>query len=125
MKFIALAALAILLTGCDTQLPSKVAAQSDEVASLNQRMSALEDRVSTLEKQPAGHWILWQVSEAFNAGYPQALSAYSSKPDCSTAAERWSYPGGKVVGQDPVIFQMRGYRIRLECLPTGTNPYAH
>jgi len=33
--------LAASLMGCDQQLPSKVAAQADELASTNQRMAAL------------------------------------------------------------------------------------
>lgn len=110
----------VLLVGCDSQS-----------ASNTQRITALEGRVSALEKtvqeqqQAVGNWILWQVSEAFNAGYPLALSAYNSKSACSTAAAAWSFPGGTVVAQDPTIFQMKGYRIKLECLPAGTTPYAH
>jgi len=124
-------ALATLLTGCDPQLPSKVTAQAEELNSFKQRMTALEDRMSTLEQtiqrqqQSVGNWTLWQVTEAINAGYPQALSAYSSKPECLSAAGSWSFPGGKIVAEDPVIFQLKGYRVRLECLPVGTTPYAH
>ena len=122
--------LAALLAGCDAQLHPN--AQSDELASLKQRvgtlevnLSALEQSVQKLQKAPPGNWTLWQVSEEFNAGYPQALSAYPSKNDCLTAAAGWTYPGGKVVAQDPTIIQLKGYRIRLECLPVGVNPYAH
>jgi len=79
----------------------------------------------TLQRQQVANWTLWQVNEAVNAGYPQAFSAYSSKADCLSAAGGWSYPGGTVVAQDPIIFQLKGYRIRLECLPVGTSPYAH
>jgi hypothetical protein len=121
--------LAASLMGCDQQLPSKVAAQADELASTNQRMAALEGRMlgleQTLQRQQVANWTLWQVNEAVNAGYPQAFSAYSSKADCLSAAGGWSYPGGTVVAQDPIIFQLKGYRIRLECLPVGTSPYAH
>jgi hypothetical protein len=122
---------AALLTGCDPQLPSKVTAQADELASIKQRMTTLEGSVSMLEQtlqkqqQSAGNWTLWQVTEAINAGYPQALSAYSSKPECLSAASGWTFPGSKVVAEDPVIFQLKGYRVRLECLPVGTTPYAH
>jgi type II secretory pathway component PulJ len=106
-----------------------VAAQSDELAALNQRMAALEGRMSTLEQsvqrqqQSVGNWTLWFVSEALNAGYPQALSAYSSKSDCLNASRNWV--GGKLVAEDPAIFQFKGYRVRYECLPVGTTPYAH
>jgi hypothetical protein len=130
LKFLPLA-FAASLTGCDPQLPSKVTAQADELASISQRMTTLEGRISTLEQslqrqqQSVGNWTLWQVNEAINAGYPQALSAYSSKPECLSAASGWSFPGGKVVAEDPTIFQLKGYRIRLECLPVGTTPYAH
>jgi len=123
---------AALLAGCDAQLHPNVPGQSDELASTNQRVGALEVRLSALEQSvqrqqqaPPGNWTLWQVNEAINAGYPQALSAYSGKSECLTAASGWTYPGGKVVAQDPVIFQLKGYRIRLECLPAGVNPYAH
>jgi hypothetical protein len=34
----------------------------------------------------ARNWTLWQVSEAINAGYPLAMSAYASKNDCLAAA---------------------------------------
>lgn len=119
MKYLLLT-FAVLLVGCNTQQDSN-----------NQRITALEGRVSALEQtvqkqqQAVGNWILWQVSEAFDAGYPQALSAYSSKKECLTGAAAWSFPGGTVVAQDPTIFQLKGYRIRLECLPVGTSPYAH
>jgi hypothetical protein len=123
--------LAALLAGCDAQLHPN-AAQSEELASTNQRVGALEVRMSALEQSvqrqqqaPQGNWTLWQVTEAINAGYPQALSAYSGKNECLTAAASWSVPGGKVVAQDPIIIQLKGYRIRLECLPAGVNPYAH
>lgn len=112
--------------GCDPHANSKMAEQQ---ADINLRVSVLETRVSTLELQakqhPAGNWTLWQVSEALNAGYPQALSAYSSKDECVTAAGSWSFPGGTVLSQDPTIFQLKGYRIRLECLPVGVSPYGH
>jgi hypothetical protein len=131
MKFLILT-FAALLVGCDPQLPSKVSAQSDQLATINQRMTALEGRMSTLEqsaqKPTAGSWILWQVIEAVNAGYPQAMGGYSSKGECTTAADSWTYPDGKATKlafQDPIIFQMKGYRVRLECLPVGTTPYAH
>jgi hypothetical protein len=130
MKFLALT-LAALAAGCDPQLPAKVTAQADELASLKQRVGTLEVNTSALEQsvqkqqQSVGNWTLWQVSEAFNAGYPQAFSAYSSKSDCLAAAAGWTYAGGKVVGQDPTIWQLKGYRMRLECLPAGTQPYAH
>jgi hypothetical protein len=123
---------AALLAGCDPQLPSKVAAHSDELASTKQRLGALEVRMSALEQSvqrqqqaPPGNWTLWFVSEALNAGYPQALSAYSSKDECSAVAANWSLPGGTVIGRDPATFQLKGYRVRLECLPVGTTPYAH
>jgi hypothetical protein len=93
--------LAALLTGCDAQLHPNAAAQSDELASTNQRLGALEVRLSALEQSvqrqqqsAPGNWTLWQVSEAFNAGYPQAQSAYSGKNDCLTAAAGWTFPGG-------------------------------
>jgi hypothetical protein len=131
MKFLALA-FAALLAGCDPQLPAKVTAQADELASLKQRVgaleantSALEQSVQKLQQSPPGTWILWQVNEAANAGYPQALSAYSRKSDCLMAAAGWSYAGGKRVAEDPTIWELKGYRIRLECLPAGTQPYAH
>jgi hypothetical protein len=131
MKFLA-PMFVICLTACDPQLPAKVAAQSDDVASLKHRVgtlevniSALEQSVQKLQQSPPGSWTLWQVSEAINAGYPQTFSAYSSKSDCLAAAAGWTYKGGKVVGQDPIIWQLKGYRIRLECLPAGVNPYAH
>jgi hypothetical protein len=131
MKFLALA-LAALAAGCDPQLPSKVSAQADELASLKQRVGALEVSASALEKSaqklqqsPPGNWTLWQVNEAINAGYPQAFSAYSAKSECLTAAAGWSYAGGKRVAEDPTIWEMKGYRMRLECLPAGTQPYAH
>jgi hypothetical protein len=131
MKFLTLM-FAALLAGCDPQLPSKVSAQADELASLRQRVGALEVNTSALEqsvqkmqKSPPGNWTLWQVSEAVNAGYPQAFSAYSSKSDCLGAADLLTYPGGKLVAVDPHVFQMKGYRMRLECLPAGTQPYAH
>ncbi|MGO9623251.1 MAG: hypothetical protein ACLP0B_18300 [Steroidobacteraceae bacterium] len=132
MKFLALAlAVAALAAGCDPELPSKVSAQSNELAALKQRVgalevntSALEQSVQTMQQSPPGNWSLWQVSEALNAGYPQALSAYGSKRECVSAAGQWSYPGGKQVSEDPNIWQMKGYRMRLECLPAGTQPYA-
>jgi hypothetical protein len=77
-----------------------------------------------MQQQAVGNWTLWQVSDEANAGYPQALSAYSSKNECLASTARWSFPGGKLVSSDPAIFQMKGYRVRLECLPAGTNPYA-
>jgi hypothetical protein len=123
--------IATLLTGCDPQLPSRVGAQAEELASITQRLTVLEGRISALEKtiqtqqESAGNWTLWQVTEAINAGYPQALSAYSSKLECLSAAGGWTFPGGKIVAQDPIIFQLKGYRVRLECLPVGTTPYAH
>jgi len=131
-KFVTLA-FATFLTGCspDPQLSSKVTAQASELASINQRMTVLEGRMSTLEQilqrqqQSVGNWTLWQVTEASNAGDPQALSAYSSKPECLSAARRWSFPGSKIVADDPTIFQLKDYRVRLECLPAGTTPYAH
>jgi hypothetical protein len=124
-------ALAALLAGCDPQLPSKVSAQADDLAALKQRVGTLEVNMSALEQsvqkqqQSIGNWSLWQVNEAFNAGVPQAFSAYSSKSDCLIAAAGWSYPGGKKTAEDPTIWQMKGYRMRLECLPAGTEPYAH
>jgi hypothetical protein len=149
---LAILAFAALFAGCDAQLHPN-APQSDELASTNKRVGALEVRLSALEqtaqsqqqsaqkleqstqkleqllqslqRSPPGNWTLWQVSEAVTAGYPQALSAYHGKSECLSAASGWSYPGGKAVGQDPVIFQFNGYRIRLECLPVGVNPYAH
>jgi hypothetical protein len=134
MKFLTLV-FAVSLTGCDPQLPSKVSAQADELASLKQRVgtlevntSALEQSLQTIQRQqqaPPGNWTLWQVTEALNAGYPQALSAYPSKSDCLTAAAGWTFSGGKVVSQDPTIIQLKDYRVRLECLPVGVNPYAH
>jgi hypothetical protein len=42
--------LAALLTGCDPQLPSKVAAQADELASIKQRMTVLEGRMSYIPR---------------------------------------------------------------------------
>jgi hypothetical protein len=131
LKFLPLACAASL-TGCDLQLPSKVTAQADQLASLNQRTSGLEARISTLEQtlqkqqQSVGNWTLWQVYEGINAGYPQAMSAFSSKPDCLSAADSWTFPEGKKMAfVDPTIFQMKGFRVRLECLPVGTTPYAH
>ncbi len=131
MKFPILAFSALLM-GCDPQLPSKVAAQSDELAETNKRLGMLEVNVSALEQtvqrqqQSGANWTLWQVSEALNAGYPQAFSAYPSKSECLTAADGWTYPAGTVVGHDPVIWQLKqGYRVRLECLLVGTVPYAH
>lgn len=130
MKFLTLV-LAASLTGCDPQLPSKVSGQADELATVKQRVTVLEGRIATLEQniqrqqQSVGNWTLWQVTEAINSGYPQALSAYASKPECLSGAGSWSFPGGKVVSQDPTIFQFKGYRIRLECLPVGTMPYGH
>jgi hypothetical protein len=131
MRFLILT-LAALLAGCDPQLPSKVTAQADELAALNQRlgalevnMSALEQSVQKLQQAPPGNWTLWQVTEGFNAGAPQALSAYSSKSECLTATVDFSFPGGKVIARDPTIFELKGYRVRLECLPVGVNPYAH
>jgi hypothetical protein len=94
------------------------------MTTLEERMSTLEQTVKT-EKKEAGNWTLWQVTDAINAGYPQALSAYSSKSDCLAAAGTWNFSGGKVVAQDPVIIELKGYRVRLECLPVGTTPYAH
>jgi hypothetical protein len=129
-KFLTLM-FAALLAGCDPQLPAKVTAQADELASLKQRVGTLEVNTSALEQsvqkqqQSVGNWTLWQVSEAFNAGSPQAFSAYSSKSECLTASAGWSYPGGKRVAEDPTIWQLKGYRMRLECLPAGTQPYAH
>jgi len=132
MTFLSLALAALAAVGCDPQLPSKVTAQADELASLRQRVGALEVSTSALEQSarklqqsPPGNWTLWQVNEAINAGYPQAFSAYSSKSECLTAAAGWSYEGGKRVAEDPTIWQFKGYRIRLECLPAGVNPYAH
>ena len=130
MKFL-IWMFAAFLVGCDMQPRSNGAAQSEELASINRRTTALEGRASALEQavqrqqQAVGNWTLWQVSEAINAGYPQAFSAYSSKSECVTAAGGWNYPGGKVVAQDPTIWQLKGYRVRLECLPVGTTPYAH
>jgi hypothetical protein len=131
MKFLTLL-FAVLLTGCDPQLSSKVTAQADELASAKQRLGALEVRLSALEQSvhsqqqaPPGNWTLWQVSEAANAGYPQAMSAFSSKPECLSAASGWTFAGGKVVSNDPIIWEMKGYRVRFECLPVGVNPYAH
>jgi hypothetical protein len=130
MKILALT-LAALAAGCDPDLPSKVTAQANELATLKQRVSALEASTDALaqsvhrQQQSIGNWTLWQVSEAFNAGFPQAFSAYSSKSECLTAAADWSYAGGKRVAEDPTIWQLKGYRIRLECLPAGTQPYAH
>jgi hypothetical protein len=131
MKFLALA-LAALVAGCDPQLPSKVSAQADELAAIKQRTAALEANTSALEQtvrklqqSPPGNWTLWQVTESVNAGYPQAFSAYPSKSECLTAAAGWSYEGGKRVAEDPTIWQMKGYRMRLECLPVGVSPYAH
>ena len=118
--------------GCDPQLPSKVAAQADQLAETNRRLGTLEVNLSALEQtvqrqqQSVASWTLWQVSEALNAGYPQAFSAYPSKSECLTAADSWNYAAGTVVGRDPVIWQLKqGYRVRLECLPVGTSPYAH
>jgi hypothetical protein len=130
VKFLALVFVASL-AGCDPQLPSKVSAQAGELAATNQRLGALEVRMSALEQtvqthqQSVGNWTLWQVNESLNAGYPQAFSAYSSKTECLSTARTWSYAGGKVVLDDPIIFQFKGFRVRLECLPTGTTPYAH
>jgi hypothetical protein len=130
-KFLTLM-FAALVTGCDPQMPAKVTAQADELASLKQRVgalevnaSALEQSVQKLQQSPPGNRTLWQVNEAINAGYPQGLSAYASKNECIAAADLLRYPGGKLVGQDPFIWQMKGYRVRLECLPSGTQPYAH
>jgi hypothetical protein len=123
---------AAFLTGCDAQQHPNVATQSDESAAIDRRVASLEGRMSGLEqlvqsqqKFPPGNWTLWQVNGALNAGYPQALSAYSGKSDCMAAAASWTFPGGKVVAQDPVIIQLKGYRVRLECLPVGVNPYGH
>ena len=119
------------LTGCDPQLPSKVTAQADEIVSLKQRLGILEVNVSVLEqsvqKQQAsvGNWTLWQVTDALNGGYPRALSAYPSKNDCLTASAGWTFPGGKLVAGDPTIVRFKGYNVYLECLPVGTQPYAH
>lgn len=125
-------ALIPLLAGCDDpQMRSNVTSQADQLASVSQHMTALEGRVSTLEQtlrrqqQETASWTLWQVIEASNAGYPQAFSAYSSKSDCVSAAGSWSFPGGKLVSQDPAIYQLKSYRVRMECLPVGTQPYAH
>jgi hypothetical protein len=128
MKFVVLT-FAVLLTGCDAQLGSDAAIQA-QLASLNQRMATLDARMSAFEQtnqqdRSPGNWVLYYVSEALNSGYAQAWSAYPSKADCLTAAAAWSFPGGKMVAQDPVVIQMKGYRIRLECLPVGTTPYAH
>jgi hypothetical protein len=110
---------------------SDVAAQAAELASINRSITSLETRIAALEKsaqrqeQASAHWTLWQVTEAVNAGYPTALAAYFAKGECVTAASEWSFAGGTAVSQDPTIFQLKGYRIRLECLPVGTTPYAH
>jgi hypothetical protein len=131
MKLLILTSAALLVS-CDPQLPSKVSAQAEELAATNKRvgtlevnLSALEQSVQKLQEAPPGNWTLWQVTEAINGGYPQAFSAYSAKSDCLTAAAGWSYPGGKRVAEDPTIWQLKGYRMRLECLPVGTTPYAH
>lgn len=97
-KFLAFASL-VLLTSCNPQQSSKVTAQADQLASMNQRMTALEGRISALEltvqtqQMEAGNWTLWQVTEGTHAGYPQAFSAYASRSDCLTAAGGWSFPG--------------------------------
>jgi hypothetical protein len=131
MRLLLLLTLAALLTACDVQ-PHSNPAQSDELASIKQRVGTLEVNVSALvqsvqklQQSPPGTWTLWQVTEAINAGYPQALTAYSSKNECTSAAAGWSLPGGKVVNSDPTIIQMKGFRVRFECLPVGVNPYAH
>jgi hypothetical protein len=131
MRLLALTLVA-LLAGCDPQLPSKVTAQADEISGLKQRVGTLEVNVSALEQSvqkqqqsPPGHWTLSQVNEAFNSGAPAALSAYAEKNECLAAAADWTYPGGTVISRDPTIFQLKGYRVRMECLPVGVNPYAH
>lgn len=130
MKF-SILMFAAFLVSCDLQPHSNAGGQSNELASIHQRLTVLEGRISAVEQavqrqqQAGGSWTLWQVSDAFNSGYPRALSAYSSKSECLTAAASWSIPGGKVVAQDPIIFQLKGYRVSMECLPVGTTPYAH
>lgn len=125
MKFLVLT-FAVLLTGCGAQPGSNAATQS-ELASINQHMAALETRMATLEQsvqkdRPGGTWILWQVTQSV---YPQAMSGYPSKADCLIAVSGWSVPGGKLISQDPSIFQLKKSRVWLECLPIGVKPYAH
>ena len=124
MKFLLLL-FAALLTGCDAQLGSNAATQS-ELASINQNVAALDARMSTVEqtvkRQSSGDWILWQVN---GTAYPQALSGYSTKRECLAAAAAWTFPGGKQVSQDPDIFQLKNYRVSMECLPIGVRPYDH
>jgi hypothetical protein len=117
--------LAALLTGCDQQGHQRISDLEARMSRLEQSVGALEQSVQTQQQSPPGNWTLWQVTEALNAGYPQAMSAYPSKHECLSAATDWNFPGGKVVGRDPTIFQLKGYRVRLECLPAGTTPYAH
>ena len=128
MKRLMVISAAILLTSCGIQSGSSAATKA-ELASINQHIATLSARMSTLEKsvqdQSASTWVLWQVTKSTNAGYPQALTGYSSKANCLAGAAEWSYPGSKEVAQDPSIFQFKGYRILLECLPLGVTPYSH
>jgi hypothetical protein len=126
MKFLILT-FAVVVAGCDAQQ------HSEQLASLNQRVTALEGRMSSLQQavqkqqEAPDHWVLWEVSEAPNGGYPAALSGYSSKAECMADAGSWKWPGSSstIVSQDPVIYQLKAYRVRMECLPIGVTPYSH
>ena len=131
MRLLAFAAT-VLLAGCDGQLHPTAPGQSEELASANQRVNALEARLSALEQTvqnqqqaPRGNWTQWRVNKGINGGYPRALSSYSSKSECLSAAASWLYTGGKIIAQDPVIYQLKDSQVTYECLPVGVNPYAH
>lgn len=125
MKLLLVIFAALPLTGCDLQSDSAAATKA-ELASINQHIATLSARISMLENtvrtQRTSDWILWQVN---GSTYPQAFSGYTSKSECLVAAGSWTFPGGKQVSQDPDVFQMKGSRVSMECLPIGVKPYAH
>jgi hypothetical protein len=118
-------ALALGLWGCT---PPADPATTKALMTLAEQQAALESRLAKLEAvSPAGDaWVLWQSSESlqnqFTFKLPTAESAFATQRACLESAAGWKAEGLKQVAFDPVVFDGKGMRYTLRCLPKGVDP---
>ena len=116
---------AAVLFGCSPQTDSQTA---QAVSRLSERFDQLDARIARLEATPASGdpWIMWHaetnLKNALNGTWPTAEAGYPTKQDCLSDAGRWSLPNGQQVGNDPVIWENKEWRMTLRCLPKGVDP---
>lgn len=114
------------LLACSPQSDTQTA---QAINQLSEKLNGLEARLTKVESTAASRgepWILWHaeinLTNPLNGVWPTAEAGYPTKEGCLTGAGRWSLPDGKQMGDDPVIWQSKTWRLTVRCLPKGVDP---